>query len=257
MKSTFLLALGLLFLASCDRDNQEDAAQTPILPVKITDGSTVVNIKYNNDKILEMEAVGEGKNTFEYSGGLITKVNIGLGSDYQRSTTLTYDGTRLSSTQMTGKDGSNQLSAITTFTYNANGTVTAISKYTDGNSSGTSTVVYTLSNGQIVKAVNTDGGYTSTKAINYDDKNGIFKNVRGYANAALVLEEEMGGTFSSTQNNYAVVTEVKQAPYYTLQMTSKYNYELNSANYPTKITESYVYGSGAPETTTYTITYNK
>ena len=226
MRKILILFLFTGFLWSCSSDDDNGGA-TSTLPVKIDfteDGETFnVLFSYNGNKISKMKySLGSpGGNTeavFEYEGDKITKMTLDLVVGVITNT-YTYENNRIATmTTDYGRDGS------TLYTYN----------WLEDNKvrkSGGDCDCYTdfyITNGNVVKTV--ESFAESLTEINYtfDNKNGIFKNVEGFQ---YLIEED---NLFFNRNN--VTKEVTTAGDNT--STTNYSYEYNNKDYPTKQTEN-------------------
>ncbi len=273
MKNLFFCVTAALLLLSCDRDETTiPTVDTPLLPTTMTistsDISRKMNFEYEGDKLkkISYESLGVPYAVnYEYTGDLITKVNI---SDLEGNTVenLQYSGGKLVATTTTTVEKSGDYTATTnlTYSYNSDGTVGFKKTYsykrkvdTAPSSSYSSEGLYTLKNGQVVKIVEKNNTYGSTYTTirTYDTKNGVFKNVRGFAAGALGFEEFIAASLSVTHNNYSTISNISD--YSSNDSGNTFTYEYNANDYPVKITDSYKENNQTQEVTTYTVTYNK
>lgn len=235
------IALGLA-LVSCNRDNDNNSGneETPILPVKISGGvDDYTEFKYNGDKLTEIitkDEDVESRSVVEYTGDLITSITAYDGSKQIEKTTYKYEnGKIVESTEKRISEQGNEYSGVTTYTYNADGTITL--NHNDSRNQYISTI--TISNGNITKRVSDDGTILSE----YDTYNNPFKNVRGMS-ALLPTIDDFGFA-----NNILKEVETKNNGDTYI---NTYTYDYNANNFPTK--QVMKYGNDT-EATTYT--YNK
>ncbi|MDY3339035.1 hypothetical protein PG279_07590 [Riemerella anatipestifer] len=277
MKKYILMTSIAVSLMSCNRsENDEAVTESVILPTKIlveSQGNSI-NFHYNGNKLSEIVGVYDSSNTskisFEYSNNLISKIVENSGSN-PTTTTFEYSNGKLIKTEKTETEVESTgtpLSSIKTttiYTYNSDGTITANkTRVTTNSQHGTSytnntSYTYTLTNGQVSKYTETHNyeyfEETITGTVYYDDKNGAFKNVVGFKEAALGLKDLIGDVFSATQNNYTSIVSLNNISKEATKTTYKNSY--NSSGYPTQITTTYTYTGNNVYSYTYNIIYNK
>lgn len=238
------IALGLA-LVSCNRDNDNKAEETPILPVKVVetreDGDLEMEFKYNGNKLTEIihkDTQSSRKSVVEYTGDFITSVINYDNNKKVGETIYKYEYGKLVEEVAKGiTSNGKEYSSITTHIYNKDGTITK--KYEDDDSQYTDTI--TMANGNIEKRERYNW-YTTT--YTYDTKNNPFKNVKGMS--ALVLSQGDTGAL----NNILERVE-KFDDNYTYKTTYTYQYK---NDFPTERVYKHNDGDKTYKTT---FTYNK
>ena len=198
-------ALSLL-LTSCssndDSDNNNTDADTVLLKKTITtdsEGDAVTSIyTYDGNKIVSIiDDSGDVNEYYTYTGNLITKLEYKF------------------------PDGS--IDQVNTYTYNADGTVTAKSYGGDNESQTDAGTVITIKfvNGEVTEIISPDASYEE-HVYTYDTKNNPMKNVIGMDKIAFIDGEGNGV-------KYNILTDTSEDELWT---NSTFTY--NDNGYPTK-----------------------
>jgi len=233
-----MAAIALFTMSSCSSDDA--APSNPnvnpvgeiILPRKIIEtipligsNTTIYNYDSQNRLISFATKTGVITTTVTYTNGLITSMTSkDLEGNWMEPSTYTYDNNnRLSAYQSYTPSIFGFPESVDRFeyTYNDNGTITE--KWYTGENEPTElnkTSIFTLSEGNIIQAVETDamGNYTTT--YSYDTKNNPYKNIPGYDKIVLlsirqgtnnVLSETIGAsntttTYTYNENNYPLTS---------------------------------------------------
>lgn len=238
------IALGLA-LVSCNRDNDNNAAETPILPVKLVTEAGGIELKYNGDKlteIIEKDEDVESRSMVEYTGDLITTITSYENNTETGKKSFTYENGRLVKKVDVYIDSQGQKQTDTdSYQYNNDGTIT-------GTNENGRTIIYTMQNGNIIKEIDEQ----NTRVYKYDTKNNPFKNVRGFS--ALVLDMEDLGTLNNVMEEVGTHT-YQDATLSTF--TRVYTYDYNANGYPTKKVMKYTDIDNNTRTGTQTFVYNR
>src|SRR5690554_2629951 len=243
--SAFVLA-GILF-TSCDKNDDDTSGNNEAVPAKMSSEDSNIEFSYDNqNRLIKLTDVSEGTHgqitysystiaELEYNGEELTKITEVYNS--------TYNG--------------NQTSSTTEYTFSkSNNTITVYYKMVDDGSTYTGSeslqidekgylitnedyLYFYNSKGNIVKISDED----TESLFEYDDKNGIFKNVK---TPQWILEHffDIGVFFINNPVKYTY----KDVEYPEDNETVSINYRYNASGYPIKM--------NAPEQTS-TIQYNK
>lgn len=243
--SAFVLA-GLMF-TSCDKSDDETSGNNEVVPVKMSSEDSNMELSYDDqNRLVKLSDTSEGTHgqmtysyssvsELEYSGEELTKITEVYNSIYNE----------------------NQTSSTTEYTFSkSNNTITVYYKMVDDGSTYTGSeslqidekgylitnedyLYFYNSKGNIVKISDED----TESLFEYDDKNGIFKNVK---TPQWVLEHffDIGVFFINNPVKYTY----KDVEYPEDNETVSINYQYNASGYPIKM--------NAPEQTS-TIQYNK
>lgn len=232
MKKIFLFASVLvLTLSSCSSSDDSSPDPANMLVKSFTsndeDGVLKTNVTYNGNKIVKMFDSDGYRAQFTYTGNLITRIDSYVDDNLEQRDNFTYDSSgRVLSYQML--DYGSETGDLTTFEYNADGTVSTelfvgdLDNQTMLNNTGT---IY-FTNGEVSKIEKYfDGTLASTSLYTYDTKNNPFKNITGFSAISFT-----DGDASGILHN--VLTNVYEGSSSTFAMT------YNSSDYPTKIVET-------------------
>ena len=259
MKKVFLLsALIFLIIQSCSSNEpigEED--NNPINKINttppnngdnntntpVTNNSNNVLIKTIKDSEFKDEYLYNGKKllsrkfytkdvlhttiNYIYDGDLITGVKVydEPGNVFVAEEVFTYKNSQLISKYYIDYQDSKSNSK-SEYSYNGNGTITELIDGWEKKST-----IYTLSNGEIVKAEETFDNKTLKYIFRYDDKNSPFKNIIGYT--PFLLEDmdeylDMGGI----KNNITIINTIESN---VQEKEIYYTYIYNSDNFPTTL----------------------
>lgn len=232
MKKIFLFVSFIaLTLTSCSSSDDSSPDPTNMLVKKFTsndeDGVLTTNITYNGNKIVKMVDSDGYRAQFTYTGNLITKVDSYVDDSLEQSDIYTYDSSgRVLSYKML--DFGSETGDLTTFNYNANGTISTelfVGDLDDQSMLNETGMIY-FTNGEVSKIEKYfDGTLASTSLYTYDTKNNPFKNITGFSAISFT-----DGDASGILHN--VLTNVYEGSSSTFSMT------YNSSDYPTKIVEN-------------------
>jgi len=259
-----ILLISSLFIGCSSNDDEvtpEDT--TPILPVKITETTKSGNtyfftIKYDGDKVLEMNDDDGSKTVYTYNGNNIVKtVDYDKNSKVDYTREFTYVNDRLMSEKITDthmgtlsytinynyvNDNTVKYKLWESSTYNPTTGVYSNLKYTDYET--------TLVNGNLSKIKRTlSSGTVVNRTYIYDNKNNPVSNIKGYVKINLLTSYD--GDYGV--NNLTKSTSSSTESFFNYTNTSSYEY--NSNNYPIKQLTNYTSGSNSSSTTLYQ--YNK
>lgn len=284
------LMLGLA-LASCSRDGGNGVeniiiptpVETPILPTKVInveeDGSTEIStFTYNGDRVVEFTSGYAGgwnaREKWYYNAqGLLEKVESNENRGTNEEAIFTYDNQnrlikyvkKSVSTSSSDPNNQNVVTYITTRLISYVGNTITIQEtkettnsiLTQFNGSETTTIVHTLENGVKMKSVEEDAYKITTTTYEYDDKNGVMKNVKGVDSVALL---EISTTLGVKHNPVYVksVERVKSSGDETIRETRNV-LEYNANGYPKKITSTRTDSNSftGPQVETREFEYNK
>lgn len=264
MIKKILIASVAIVLLSCSRDSDSPSDTAPILIKKINylsntgsvEGS--MNFTYNGDKIIKLETSdGEEKVEYTYTGDDISKTINYVNNNITEINEYFYTGGKLTSQKITNAIEPNLNQTITYNYVNDN-----LVKYSEirGYSSNngvvtlhtTSYEVY-LSNGNLNKIISTSANSgTITETYSYDDKNNIFKNVKGFIK---IMMFDADGEYGLNNLKNSTRSQSLSGTNLTSSLTKTYTY--NSNNFPTKMTSSFVSNTFPSETNYESYEYNK
>lgn len=239
MKKTILFLSLSLFAFSCDGDDDltpfdPNNAQTAIVKKIVEtydDNSTLTTtFAYNDNKIINFSDSDGDSAIFTYSGDRITRIDYYTGGTVTQTDLITYN----SDSQITSYKTStfeDNLGTKDDFTYNTDGTVSAVSHHgslTEQDQLGDPYKLF-FTDGELVKKITYGNPNTITETYTYDDKNNPFKNVIGLNKVWLIQGEIYGvnknmTTYSGTDHPRSV------------------EYQYNAADFPTNSEEI---GTGA------------
>lgn len=264
MIKKILIASIAIVLMSCSRDSDSPSDTTPILIKKINylsntgsvEGS--MNFTYNEDKIVKLETSdGEEKVEYTYTGDDISKTIYYINNNITEINEYYYTGGKLTSRKITNATDSNYNETIT---YNyVNDNLVKYNMVTGYSiSNGVVTLYRTnydvyLSNGNLNKIVSTStNSGTTTETYSYDNKNNLYKNIKGYLKIMLF---DIDGGYGLNNLTSSTRSQSLSGTNLTSSLTNTYTY--NSNNFPTKMTSSFVSNSFPSETNYESYEYNK
>lgn len=240
-KNTLLLALVALVFTSCSSNDSNSSATTETLVKTLVidaanpaefdsnlfftyEGTKLVSIKDDNIVIQE----------YLYTGDKLTRINNLEDDTY---ILFEYNGNVL--IKFTEVDAANDEAVKHLITYSgSNYTTNAYSGDLLSQTLLESTIVTTVSNGNVIQEDETFNGNTSTTTFTHDTKNNPFKNISNF-NVLQHLDSDLDGSVNN-------ITVVNYSGY-----SNTVSYVYNAANYPT--TESTFNNGGTlVETSTYT-----
>ena len=254
-KTLFTLAIAVATLASCTSDDSGNstppAGSTGTLLKQVIDtyedGSTsTYDFTYDGNKltswVIDAGTADVETITYTYTNGLLTAVDTDLiDAVDDNSKVVTYDASNklLSITKTSSVGGVTQ----TNYVYNANGTITA-------NEGGVATTTYTILNGNIVEEAFVSGVDNETRVVDFDTKNGFFKNIHQTETLSLLNDIY---TVYNTANNETSITVTGTNVFSDETYTVSYTYSSN--DYPVTSTRIEAPGTADEETITSTYTY--
>lgn len=265
MKNLLHILLISALFTGCSSNNDDVTPEdtTPILPVKITEttksGNTYFStIKYDGDKILEMNDDDGSKTVYTYNGNNIVKtVDYDKNSKIEYTREFKYANDRLSSEKITNthtgtlsytiiynyiNDNTVKYKLLESSTYNPSTGTYSNLKYTDYET--------TLVNGNLSKIKRTlSSGTVVNRIYTYDNKNNPASNIKGLTKINLLSSYDGG----SGINNITKLISSSTDSFFNYTNTSSYEY--NSNNYPIKQVTNYTGGANTSSTTVYQ--YNK
>ena len=244
MKKILFLFSALTFaLTSCSGD--EDSSGSPasdlvLLKKTITtdsDGEKITTIyKYDGNKIVSMVDGGEFNLYYTYTGDLITKIEYKYpNGEIEQINTYSYNADGKLSTFIR-VDPKENWGNKEVYTYNANGTVTAVSYSGDSKTQTLKgdTAVIKFVNGEVSEIISEEG--SAGHQYTYDSKNNPLKNVIGFDKIAFEDGEADG-----IKHNMLTDKDIDEDD---LWRNSTYTY--NTDGYPIKEVDA---GSDLPGTT--------
>ncbi len=244
MKKTIHIVscLCLLVLSSCSSSDSSStpATESDILVTKIiehyaNDDSTVTtDYTYNGKKLVSTLDSDGYRETFTYTGDLITSVKWYDDADTLLTLeTFTYN----SSNQMTLyvlNDYSTDHGRKEVFVHNSNNTV-SYTVYNGDNTTQTNLLAsgtFYVTNGEVTKIETTTSApssSSSTRIYTYDTKNNPFKNITGYDKMNYINEEAIGVTRNILTDHFT--SESGSDDMYTTTIT------YNGLNFPVTASE--------------------
>ncbi len=256
MKKSIVLALLSLFLniflSSCSKEESKTPPTVLLKKYINTDkkeGIQTFTFTYDGNKIKEINAVLPNetfKEVFTYTGDLITKEEIVQNGVVSTQTEYNYENNKLKSQIYTEVNYNYKLKSV--FIYNVDGTIT-IEKYNIDKTTGVETKkntssVFSFSNGNLIKKIETSNGISDTTTYEYDTKNHPFKNILG-------LSKLINSTYQT--NNELKETIVGSN--YSEVWINEYVY--NADGYPTdlKYTKTQTYNDSTISTSEGTIQF--
>jgi hypothetical protein len=230
-KIFYLFCASLLLHTSCSSDDSTVNIPVPILPKTISyifpyisHRNYTKTITYNGNKIVSIYDSRGEKETYTYTGNLITKVVVTdvLSAEIITTNTFTYKDSNIS-TQLFTQDIHN--SPPIEYVYSKN------SQFEDWISCGE--VRYIFVNGNLTKKSIGDCMVT----YEYDTKNSPFRNITGFKELLYSSADTFSTQYNVCVNNLLKVTSVCYEGYpNSSTSTFNYKYEYNSDNCPIKIT---------------------
>jgi hypothetical protein len=256
------------FFISCSKDEitpqnpqNPQNPETFILPRKIvidrgSGNAETSTITYNGNKIVQI--IDGEKSIYTYTGNLITKVEYYDGATLDGETTFDYLNDKLVTETETDYSvdpttGVKKVSKTkTVYTHNTNGTILEesykIDSTTGQETKNNRSTIYTYANGNLVKTITTSTDistytdfngnlvtdtyvYKTNETYEYDNKNGLTKNILGF-DKIISFPSSVNNIVKSTilrENSINGVTN-PPAPA-TIRI---YLYKYNSNGYPTE-----------------------
>lgn len=224
---------------------------TGALPVKFTMDGEASAITYDGNKIVSMKSPDNSSIiSFTYTGDLISKISFVQGP-FKNEVTYTYgNGMLTEANEILNLGTSDEIKTSFMFSAPISNTIKGIKKVTEGLNTYTLNMTYTLENNRVVNYIGTGTGtlegkpteYTEKGTFQYDTKNGIFKNVKGFdklINSGWFFDSEFLNSvsnFTTYKIHLKTVNSNIDADTYTY---FKNTYDYNTENYPTKRTRQY------------------
>ncbi|MFD2910026.1 hypothetical protein ACFSX9_14925 [Flavobacterium ardleyense] len=229
-KLLYLFSAVAITLTSCSSDDSSDSSDADVILLTKTiqtyqDGSTsTFNLEYSGKKLVKSENSNGRYSMYTYTGDLITKIEFFSANNIlDESKTYTYDSNNRVTSLVIVEPTFTDYGERETFTYNADGTITA--KYYEGNfdeqTELVNTATITLNNGAVKKIIDENGREIT---FTYDDKRNPTTNILGFEK--LIYTESDG---DSPTNNILTIVDSD------LDQNTTNTLEYNAQNFPTSL----------------------